>query len=172
MDRNQLAKEGQRRAIAVFEKRPDRAKVTNQGLATVVDGLACVFTDDSHTINIDMPEAIGGSGAAPSPGYFGRAAMCSCIAIGIKMAAVRDDLVFSTIRVSIDQDFDNRGVLGMPGAAAVPSDTRVSIEIASSETLEKIEKLVEKALATDPWYLAFKEAQPVRMNCSVIAEVF
>ena len=170
MDRNTHAREGQKRAIAVFEARPNRAMVTNKGIATITDGLACIFADGTHSINIDMPEAIGGSGTAPSPGYFGRAAICSCIAIGIKMTAARENMALDSIRVSIEQDFDNRGVLGMPGAAAVPSGTRLAIEIASQEAWDKVDILVQKALKTDPWFLAFKDAQPVLVECMSSAE--
>ena len=171
MDRDTQARKGQQRAIAVFEKRPDSARVTNQGEATVEDGLACTFSDGGHALEIDMPEGVGGGGSAPTPGYFGRAAICSCIAIGIKMTALRENLTLHRIRVSVDQDFDNRGVLGMPGASPVPSDTRISIEIASHEPTRRIEDIVDKALQIDPWYLAFKEAQPVRVNCMALTEV-
>ncbi len=170
MDRNSHAREGQQRAIAVFEARPNRAMVTNKGTATITEGLACVFADGIHSTNIDMPEAIGGSGTAPSPGYFGRAAICSCIAIGIKMTAARENTTLDSVRVSIEQDFDNRGVLGMPGAVAVPSGTRVAIEIAGQVSKEKIDILVEKALRVDPWFLAFKDAQTIHVECISSAE--
>lgn len=170
MDRDTQAKEGQHRAIAVFDKRPNRAQVTNTGTATVEDGLVCAFSDGIHAIDVDMPEAIGGTGTAPSPGYFGRAAICSCIAIGIKMTAARDGLVLDRVSVSIEQDFDNRGVLGMPGASAAPLDTRVEIAISSSAPTQKIKDLVDRALQIDPWYLAFSIAQPVQITCKTEME--
>lgn len=170
MDRDTQAREGQHRAIAVFEKRPNHAQVTNTGTATVEDGLACVFSDGTHAIDIDMPEAIGGTGTAPSPGYFGRAAICSCIAIGIKMTAAREGLAVNSISVSIEQDFDNRGVLGMLGASAVPLDTRIEIGISSSAPAQKIKDLVDRALRIDPWYLAFSQAQPVQITCKTEME--
>ena len=171
MDKNIQAKEGQQRAIAVFEKKPARAQVTNTGKATVSDGLACRFSEAGKTIDIDMPEAIGGTGAAPPPGYFGRAALCSCIAIGIKMCAVREGVELDEVSVSIEQDFDNRGVLGMPGAAAAPSNTCVQINIVSRDPDKQVEALVQRALEIDPWYLAFHKAQPVKVDCATVAEV-
>ncbi len=168
MDRDAKAGEGQRRAIAVFEKRPDQALCTNRGTASVGDGLACTFSDGSHDIEIDMPEAIGGTGTAPSPGFFGRAAICSCIAIGIKMTATRENRRLETVNVSIEQDFDNRGVLGFPETSAVPSETRIEIGISSPESAETVQDLVDRTLRADPWYLSFLEAQPVRINCTAI----
>lgn len=165
MDKDTQAREGQHRAIAVFEKRPNHAQTTNTGIATVNDGLVCAFSDGTHAIDIDMPEIIGGTGTAPSPGFFGRAAICSCIAIGIKMTATRENFALSRISVSIEQDFDNRGVLGILGAKAAPSSTRVEIEISSSASAKRIEDLVDRALRIDPWYLAFSQAQPVQVTC-------
>ena len=164
MDKDTQAREGQNRAIAVFEKRPNQAQVVNTGIATVKDGLVCAFSDGTHAIDIDMPEAIGGTGTAPTPGYFGRAAICSCIAIGIKMTATREGLTLDSISVSIEQDFDNRGVLGIPGTSAVPSDTRIAIAISSPAPAQQIEDLVEHALQIDPWYLSFQNAQPARIS--------
>lgn len=171
MNRDQQAADGQKRAIAVFEKRPNLAHVMNEGAATITDGLACRFSDGSHAIEIDMPEAIGGTGTAPSPGYFGRAAICSCIAIGIKMTATREKMALDTVSVSIEQDFDNRGVLGMPGASAVPADTRITIKIASSAPPIEVEALVHRALRIDPWYLSFQNAQPVHVSCMTTEDV-
>lgn len=170
MDRDTQAREGQHRAIAVFGKRPFHAQVTNTGIATVEDGLVCAFSDGTHSISVDMPEAIGGTGTAPSPGYFGRAAICSCIAIGIKMTATREDLSLNSISVSIEQDFDNRGVLGVLGVNAAPLATRVEIAISSPAPSQKVMDLVERALKIDPWYLAFSQAQPVRWNCTTEME--
>jgi uncharacterized OsmC-like protein len=171
MDRETHAREGQHRAIAVFEKRPNRARVTNRGTATVEDGLVCAFSDGTQAIDIDMPEAIGGTATAPSPGYFGRAAICSCIAIGIKMTAARAGLALNRISVSIEQDFDNRGVLGIPETSAVPSDTRITIAISSSASAQMVEDLVDRALRIDPWYLSFLHAQPVQITHETQTEV-
>ena len=171
MNRNIQAREGQARAIAVFEKRPNKAQVTNKGTATVDDGLVCVFSDGTDTIGIDMPEAIGGTGTGPSPGFFGRAALCSCIAIGIKMTATRERFPLGSISVFVEQDADNRGVLGVDGVSAAPLGTRISIDISSSASAEEIRDLVDRALQTDPWYLAFCQAQPVQISCMHDLEV-
>jgi len=161
MDKDSHAREAQLRAISIYAKRPERAQVINRGTAEVREGLSCIYEQDGHRLSIDMPVAIGGSGDAPSPGYFGRAAVCSCLAIGIKMTAVRENVQLDAVRVGIEQDWDNRGVLAMEGASPVPSETRIAIDIASPDAEEKIAALVERALAKDPWFLALRDAQPV-----------
>ncbi|KRS19194.1 OsmC family protein [Roseovarius indicus] len=171
MDRNSNAREAQLRAISVFVKRPEHAHVVNRGTAEVREGLSCVYEQDGHRIALDMPEAIGGSGEGPSPGYFGRAAICGCLAIGIKMTAARDDLRLDAVRVGIEQDFDIRGVLGMEGVNAAPGDTRITIEITSLEPEAQLRLMVDRAFAADPWFLAFRDAQPIRTAVSVIEEI-
>jgi uncharacterized OsmC-like protein len=114
-----------------------------------------------------MPTAIGGDNQGPSPGYFGRAAICGCLAIGIKMTAAREDLRIDVVRVEIEQDWDNRGVLAMDGASPAPLATRVAIEIASPEQRERVNDLIVRALTKDPWFLAFRDAQPVTTKVSI-----
>jgi len=157
----------QLRAISVYEKRPEQARSTDCGTAEVQAGLACVYEQDGHRVSIDMSDTIGGGGQAPTPGYFGRAAICSCLAIGIKMTAIRDELRLRTVRVGIEQDWDNRGVFAMDGANPAPHDTRISVEIDSREPREKLDDLVARALESDPWLLAFRDAQRISTKITV-----
>lgn len=167
MGRNSHAREAQLRTISVLLKRPEHANVVDRGTAEVREGLSCVYEQDGHRIALDMPTAIGGSDEGPSPGYFGRAAICGCLAIGIKMTAARENLCLDLVRVGIEQDFDMRGLLAMEGANAAPGDTRIAIEISSSEPEPQVRLMVDRALAVDPWFLAFRDAQPVRTAVSV-----
>lgn len=161
MDKNNHAREAQLRAIGIYEKRPESALVINRGTAEVRDGLTCTFQQNGHRIALDMPAAIGGSEEGPSPGFFGRAAICGCLAIGIKMTAAREDLQLNRVLVEIEQDFDNRGILAINGASPVPNDTRITVEIESREEHRTVRDMVARALASDPWFLAFRDAQPV-----------
>jgi len=171
MDKNTHAREAQLRAISIYGKRPEKAQVINRGTAEVREGLGCVYEQDGHRLTVDMPIAIGGSDEAPSPGYFGRAAVCSCLAIGIKMTAARENLRLDTVRVGIEQDWDNRGVLAMEGTSPVPSDTRIAIDVASPEAEETVRSLVARALSNDPWFLAYRDAQPVTSELSINGRV-
>ncbi|MCA0042543.1 OsmC family protein [Celeribacter litoreus] len=168
MNRNIHARDAQLRAISIFSQRPESARAINRGSAEVRDGLSCIYEQDGHKVSVDMPSAIGGSEEGPAPGYFGRAAICSCLAIGIKMTAAREGFNIDTVRVGIEQDWDNRGVLGMEGVNAAPNDTRITIEIRSPEPEEKVRELVRRALSHDPWFLAFRDAQPISTAISVL----
>ncbi len=167
MDKDQQTREAQRRIIDVYTKKPKAALSTNSGIAEVREGLACTFTQDRHSVVIDMVEAIGGDDSGPSPGFYGRAAIAGCLAVGIKMTATREGLKFDSVNVGIEQDWDNRGVLAMPGASAAPSETRILIQIGSAESQEKVKALVSRALAHDPWFLAFRDAQVITTDVAV-----
>jgi len=140
--------------------RPEQARVTNRGQAST-------YEQDGHAVTIDMPGAIGGGDHGPSPGYFGRAEICSCLAIGIRMTAVREGLHIASVRVEIAQDSDNRGVLAMPGVRSAPGDTRVPIEIVSLEDDGRTRGMIDRALAHDPWLFAYRDAQTVTTAVSV-----
>mgnify|MGYP000076588547 CR=1 FL=1 len=171
MDQDTHARDAQLRAISVYTKRPETARVVNRGTALVREGLKCTYEQDGHRLSLDMPNAIGGSGQGPTPGYFARAAICGCVAIGIKMTAAREGLALQAVNVGIEQDWDNRGVLAMEGANPVPSDTRIAIEIITSEPGGTIKDMVHRALASDPWLLAFRDAQPVCTSISIGKEI-
>ena len=159
MGRNSHAREAQLRAISIFTQRPERAQVVNRGSAEVRDGLSCTYEQDGHSLTLDMPHTIGGSDEGP---------ICGCLAIGIKMTAARENLHLDAVSVSIEQDWDNRGVLAMEGASPVPRDTRITIEIRSPEPEDKAGEMVSRALASDPWFLAYRDAQPVSTAISIV----
>ncbi|PUB08375.1 OsmC family protein [Yoonia sediminilitoris] len=168
MDRNSHAREAQLRAISIFTQRPEHAQVVNRGFAKVRDGLSCTYEQDGHSLTLDMPNAIGGSEEGPTPGFFARAAICGCLAIGIKMTAARENLELDSVSVGIEQDWDNRGVLAMAGASPVPGDTRIAIEIKSPEPEDEVGGMVSRAIANDPWFLAYRDAQPVSTVISIV----
>jgi len=62
---------------------PDRPAV-----AVIEEGLRCRIEGASGwTVVTDMPPAVGGEGAAPTPGWLIRAALASCAATTIAMRA-------------------------------------------------------------------------------------
>ncbi|SDJ45352.1 OsmC family protein [Lutimaribacter saemankumensis] len=171
MDRDTHAREAQLRAISIYTQRPERAQVVHRGSAAVRDGLSCTYEQDGHRLTLDMPNAIGGSDEGPTPGYFARAAICGCLAIGIKMTAAREGLQLHEVNVGIEQDWDNRGILAMDSVSPVPSETLIAIEITSPEPEATIRGMVTRALGTDPWFLAYRDAQPVSTAVSIVEDV-
>lgn len=164
MSKDDVARIGQERAIKVFKAKPALAQSVNAGRATVEDGFACTYQQGDKTAVLDMPEAMGGSETGPTPGFYGRAGVTGCLAIGIKMTALRSGLTVSKITVDIEQDFDDRGVFGFDGVPAVASENRITVNIESDHDEQTLRTLVENTIKSDPWFLSFRDAQPVSVT--------
>jgi hypothetical protein len=90
--------------------------------------------------------------------------------IGIRMAAIREDIPITSLKVTIDQDWDNRGLFAMDDAKPGPLDTRIGIIVESPEPSDVIEELIKRAMASDPWLLAFKDSQTVTATVSALRQ--
>ncbi len=149
------------RIVQAFEAKPALARSTDVTSLRMGDGLACIATQDDWSHTIDMPTTIGGTATGPTPGFFGRASVISCMAIGIKLAAARDDIEIAGIKIDMETDWDDRGLMGFEGIDAGCQATRIEIEIISPHPQDVIEALVAKALDRDPWYLSYIRALEV-----------
>ncbi len=69
-------------AVSYLGEHPDEAGYTDSVAVAVLErGLAVTVTGpDGASVRTDMPKSVGGSGAAPSPGWLLRAAQASCLA--------------------------------------------------------------------------------------------
>lgn len=154
----------QARVIKVFRNKPETARSTNSAQAVVRDGLKCTFTQDGHSAVMDMPEIMGGENAGPTPGFFGRAGVAGCVSIGIKQAAIKEGLDLNSVTVGIETDFDDAAPFGLGNNSAAPLETRLSIQMETSEPGEKVRDLVDRVLEMDPWFLALRDAQNVKIS--------
>ncbi len=157
----------QRRIMEVFKKRPGMALSTEKASGRLEDGLKVTFSEGGRLAVMDMERTMGGTEAGPSPGFYARAGIVGCVAIGIKMAAAREGLTLDSIDIGIETDFDDSAIFGLGEASAAPTATRLSVTIESSETPAAVEALVQQVLKADPWYLALKEAQEVSVETKV-----
>jgi len=158
------------RVIGVFEKRPDKARSTNHASACVKDGLQCKFTQGDRNTIMDMPAIMGGDDAGPTPGFFARAGIAGCVSIGIKQAAILAELEFEQVTVDIETDFDDAAMFGLGTESAAPLETRLSIQIQTAEPEPKVIKMIDEVLERDPWFLALREAQSVKLMTAIVGE--
>ena len=110
---------------------------------------------------MDMAEAIGGDGSAPTPGFFIRTGLVGCIAIGIKLTAAREGIDIGAIDVGVEMDFDDGAMLGVGDNSAAPLETRLIITVESTTPWEEVEAMIGRALECDPYFLALRDAQSV-----------
>jgi uncharacterized OsmC-like protein len=131
--------------IGYLSAHPEKSRTTDQAATAVVeDGLRCRATGpNGATIVSDMPKAVGGGGAMPTPGWFLRAALATCDATVIAMRAAQLGVTLSTLEVTVDSESDNRGLVGVgdeipPGPLNVRTCIRIAAEGVAPERLQEI----------------------------------
>jgi uncharacterized OsmC-like protein len=161
MDRNAEIRAAQERVIAVFQQKPKAAQSTIRASGRIEDGLTCRFRQGDHQAVMDMSKVIGGDEKGPTPGFFIRAGLAGCVAIGIKLTATRESIQVDAIDVDVEMDFDDGAMFGVGTNTAAPLATRFTITLKSPAPWEKVTAIVDRALAADPYYLALRDAQNV-----------
>ena len=164
MHRDVEIRAAQERAADIFRRKPGAALSTKRASGHLSQGLVCTVHQDDYKAVMDMPPPIGGEGSAPTPGFFIRAGLAGCVAIGIKLAAAREGIAVETIDVDVDMDFDDSALLGMGGNTAAPLETRLTITLKSAAPWSEVTAMVQRALAADPFYLALRDAQNVKVS--------
>jgi uncharacterized OsmC-like protein len=162
MNRDLEIRDAQARVVEIFAKKPRAAISTTQAAAHVGDGLLCTVRQGDYEAKMDMGAVLGGEGKAPTPGFYFRAAVAGCVAIGIKMTAARERVPLSAVDVGIEMDFDDSAMFGMGANSAAPLETRLAIRLKSPAPADRLAALVDRALAADPFFLALKDAQKVK----------
>ena len=110
------------RVESVFQRRPE-AGLADDTPATAhwESGTRVVSRHPNGTqVVTDMPSEIGGSGDQVTPGWLLRAALASCAATRIAMAAAAAGVELTTLDVAASSRSDARGLLGMVNADGQP----------------------------------------------------
>jgi uncharacterized OsmC-like protein len=161
MNRDAHIRAAQERVAAVFRSKPKAAFSSSRASGHLGEGLICKVRQDGHEAVMDMSKVIGGDDTAPTPGFFIRAGLIGCVAIGIKMTAAREAIALDAIDVDIEMDFDDGAMIGVGTNSAAPLETRFIITLQSSAPWDKVTAMVGRALDADPYFLALKDAQSV-----------
>ena len=158
--------DAQSRVIDRIRADPARARSTITTSGRVNEGLVCEVRQGKFRTVMDLGRAMGGDASAPSPGFFGRAAIAGCVAIAIKMLAAREGLHFIAVDVDVETDFDDAAIFGIGSTSAAPLDTRLTIAIETNEAETRVSDVVDRALEADPWFLALRDPQVVTRQVS------
>ncbi len=139
-------REALEKAERVFTAKPELAVFpTPVTTARMLDGLRCDITgpDGEHAI-ADMKKALGGTESGPSPGWYLRAALASCTAIGIAMRAAQLGIALRELEVSVGARVDFRGWFGLADVSSALSDLHTQVKIgADGVSAQQLHKLVE-----------------------------
>lgn len=153
-----------------FMKEPEAARAAPSVTARVADGRA-ELSAGPFTWQADLPLALGGGNAAPSPTAYLLGALAGCA-----VAFMRDTLA-PQLGLRIDDvsavarcGSDARGLLGMDGVTADLGDIAIEITVESSEPKERLDMLYQAWLERCPIYLAVLKPNAVRATFTILGE--
>lgn len=156
------------RAANTITRKPSVGQRVYVNTAVVEDGLTCVVKEKHHVMTADLPPSMGGEDRGPSPSTLLRAALSSCVAMGVKMWAARRDVAIDRVEVTVETDVDARGQFGVADEIAPGfEDVRIRIHIDSAANAEVLHDIVETSLRYSPLMDAFRKAQAVATHLTV-----
>ena len=151
------------RNVQLLAAKPARGHLTCTTRARLVQGLRCEVEEGPWKLAADMPAKVGGDETAPTPGVLGRAALASCLAIGIACWAARLGVPVDAVEVEVQADFDARGELGM-GNGVPPgySEIRYAVAVESPAPGHLLDEVLELAERHSPYLDNFGRAVALR----------
>lgn len=164
-----------RRAVSALQRRPQGGlREDPPATARWEHGTRVVASDGTgKQVETDMPRALGGSGDQVTPGWLLRAALASCAATRIAMAAAAEGVALTMLEVQAYSRSDTRGLLGMtePGGElvrAAPTDVELRVRIAASgASVQQLRALVELSVRCSPVPCAVQEPIPLALQIEV-----
>lgn len=153
--------------VTYLKQNPTAARSTDSTARAVMEGgLRCRTEGPSGVVVLtDMPPAVGGEGAAPSPGWLLRAALAACDATMIAMRSAVEGVAVRSLEVTVDSDSDDRGLVGADESTpAGPLAVRVRVRVASDASEDRFRAIVEWAERHSPVGDAIRRAVPTSVS--------
>jgi uncharacterized OsmC-like protein len=164
---NTIANAIERLEVA-FERRSGFGVGTNRSVTTVTDGLRCSTEEGSWKTDSDLGAALGGDGAAPTPGVLLRAALGSCMAMMYRLRAAKHGVELASIRVTVEADFELAGMLLVDAPAPAGfTEVRCHVEIDSAASPQVIERILDEGDRLSPLLDVFSRANAVLRTTSI-----
>jgi uncharacterized OsmC-like protein len=146
------------RNIQLLRMKPAKGHLTCITRARLVNGLRCEIEEGEWKLAADMPAKAGGDETAPTPGVLGRAALASCLAMGIAAWAARLGVPVDALEVEVEADFNARGELGIGDVAPGYAEVRYVITIESTASEHELDALLDLAERHSPYLDIFGRA--------------
>lgn len=157
--------------IAYLKENPKDALSTSPPVTAVMEeGLRCRATGDKgQSIVTDMPEAVGGGGSAPSPGWLSRAALATCDATRIALRAAELGIALDKLEVTTNSVDDDRGLLGLDSSVrAGPLSIRTRVTIGAAGVSEKVlREIVDYAVTHSPVADSCRGETPLTLEVTI-----
>ena len=112
----------------------------------ITGGVTCAIEDGAWRLVCDESVGDGGQNLGPDPGVFVRAGLGACLAQGYVMWASYLGVPIDAVNVSVEADYDARGMLGLdPAIAPGWGAVRYRVEIESAAPEQKVREVVDHA---------------------------
>jgi uncharacterized OsmC-like protein len=164
------------RIESILKRRPELGVHADAPALARWEGGARVVSShpNGSSIATDMPTELGGMGEGVTPGWLWRAALSSCLATRIVMAAAVEGIDLASVEVAANSKSDLRGLMGMKSAcgaipAAEPSDVQLHVRIQAPGTAdERLRALVAQSQTCSPVQAAVTRAVTVEVSVEVL----
>jgi uncharacterized OsmC-like protein len=156
------------RCAKTLTLRPAMGRRTSTSRTRIRHGLTCDIEEGGWRLTADMPVQLGGSGAAPTPGVFGRAALGSCLAVGYMLHAAKLGVPITSLEVEIAVDYDNGSLLGVSATPPGYQDVRYTVTVESPAPEDEVRRVLDEGDARNPYLHVFVQPQPVRRTVRIV----
>eukprot|EP00927_Polykrikos_kofoidii_P073404 TRINITY_DN69452_c0_g1_i1.p1 TRINITY_DN69452_c0_g1~~TRINITY_DN69452_c0_g1_i1.p1 ORF type:complete len:390 (+),score=75.77 TRINITY_DN69452_c0_g1_i1:83-1252(+) len=133
----------------VFKKNPSAAKASFHSESRLEGGLASLAKMRHHSLQMDEPEALGGTNAGPNPVDVMCAALGGCQEITYKAYAAAMGIPLESVSAKVHGNIDLRGFFAVadyatarPGLKSVTVDVEL-VSAASDEQLQQLQAAVD-----------------------------
>ncbi|HUG44436.1 MAG TPA: OsmC family protein [Acidobacteriota bacterium] len=167
-DRQSQIKTAFERNQKALTLRPTLGRGTAVTRVRMVDGLTCEVEEGPWKIVADMGEKSGGCNGGPNPGFLGRAALGSCLAVGYVLWAAKRDLPLISLEVEVQADYDSRSYHGIGEAKPGYQQVRYVVRIESPAAEEEIRAVLDEADAHSDYLAVFARPQEVRREVEIV----
>ncbi len=153
----------------LWRAEPEKAR-GRLAVTAASEGAAASFATGSFAWRADLPSALGGGDSAPSPTALLLSALAGCAVLFLRdILAPQLGVALRSVEATASCESDDRGLLGIGGAAPDLQNLTLRVEIDSPSPQEKIDALLAVWKQRCPIYLALTLPQSVRVSLSLRA---
>lgn len=157
------------RTVKALSLRPSLGHGTGTSKARIVNGLTCEIEEGPWRLVADMPEQVGGNGAGPTPGVYGRAALGSCLAIGYMMHAAKLAVPISKLEVEVQADYDDGALFGTADVPPGYLEVRYTVNVESDAPRADIMRVLDEGDKHSPYFDVFIRAQKCVREVNILS---
>ena len=156
------------RCAQAFSMWPSLGRATSVSRTRIRQGLTCEIEEGPWKLTADLPKRLGGDGAAPTPGVFGRAALGSCLAVGYMLHAAKLGVAIGSLEVEVQADYDNGALLGVSKSPPGYHEIRYRVTVESTAPEEEVRRVIDEGDAHSPFLQIFANPQPCRRTLRIV----